>query len=45
VEGGDGGGGALTAEISRASKSEAWVRQIHLDTVNLDYPLLKSGDQ
>jgi hypothetical protein len=23
----------------------AWVRQIHLDTVNQDHPLLKSGDQ
>jgi hypothetical protein len=27
------------------NKKLAWVRQIHLDTVNQDYPLLKSGDQ
>ena len=27
------------------NKKLAWVRQIHLDTVNQDHPLLKSGDQ
>jgi hypothetical protein len=26
------------------NKKLAWVRQIHLDTVKLDHPLLKSGD-
>jgi hypothetical protein len=44
MEGRDSGG-ALTAEIPTLQKSEAWVRQIHLDTVNQDHPLLKSGDQ
>jgi hypothetical protein len=41
--GGDGGG-AVTANSLRF-KTEAGVRQIHSDTVDLDYPLLKSGDQ